>query len=103
MMKFFNVIDGQRRSSDNNRQCIDPRTEEPLWDAPLAATKDLDEAVEAAQKALKTWSKTSIEERSEYLRKIVEVFTANRQELMEIVMKETGKSARYPNISTPVT
>lgn len=65
----------------------------------LAATKDLDEAVEAAQKALKTWSKTSIEERSEYLRKVVEVFTANEQELMEIVMKETGKSARYPNIS----
>lgn len=99
MMKFFNVINGQRRSSDDNHQCTDPRSEKPLWDAPLATTNDLDEAVEAAQKALKSWSKTSIEERSEYLRKIVEVFTANKQELMEIVMKETGKSVRYPNTS----
>ncbi|KAJ5013304.1 putative aldehyde dehydrogenase FUS7 [Colletotrichum sp. SAR 10_99] len=97
-MKFFNVIDGQRRSSDNSHQCTDPRTEEPLWDAPLATTQDLDEAVEAAQKALKTWSKTSIEERSEYLRKIVEVFTASKQELMEIVMKETGKSTLMAEI-----
>ncbi|KAI8226733.1 putative aldehyde dehydrogenase FUS7 [Colletotrichum sp. SAR 10_86] len=98
MMKFFNVIDGQRRSSDDNHQCIDPRSGKPLWDAPLATTNDLDEAVEAAQKALKSWSKTSIEERSEYLRKIVEVFTANKQELMEIVMKETGKSTLMAEI-----
>lgn len=91
-MKFYNVINGERRGSDNHHQCTDPRTEEPLWDAPLATTQDLEEAVAAAQKALKTWSKTTIEERSNLLRKIVEIYTTHKDELKEIVMKETGKS-----------
>ncbi|KAL0941622.1 aldehyde dehydrogenase [Colletotrichum truncatum] len=93
-MKFFNVIDGQRRSSEHKHQCTDPRTEQPLWDAPIATLQDLDHAVIAAQKALETWAKTSVEERSEYLRKIIDAYTTNKQELMEIVMKETGKSVR---------
>ncbi|KAJ0331274.1 hypothetical protein COL5a_002813 [Colletotrichum fioriniae] len=97
-MKFYNIINGQRRGSDNHHQCTDPRTEEPLWDAPLATTQDLEEAVAAAQKALKTWSKTSIEERSDYLRKIVDIYTTHKDELKEIVMKETGKSSLMADI-----
>lgn len=91
-MEFFNIIDGQRRDSDKHHRCPDPRTEELLWDAPIATSKDLEDAVAAAQRALKTWSQTSIEERSDYLRKMVAVYTAHKGELMEIVMKETGKS-----------
>ncbi|KAK6225493.1 aldehyde dehydrogenase [Colletotrichum tabaci] len=91
-MKFFNVIDGQRRGSDKHHRCTDPRTEEPLWDAPIATVHDLANAVAAAQKALKAWSKTTVDERCDYLRRIVEVYTTHKEELMEIVMKETGKS-----------
>ncbi|TDZ27813.1 putative aldehyde dehydrogenase FUS7 [Colletotrichum spinosum] len=97
-MKFYNVIDGQRRGSGSHHQCTDPRTEEPLWDAPIATVHDLEDAVTAAQKALETWAKISIEERSDYLRKIVDIFTANKAELMEIVMKETGKSSLMAEI-----
>jgi acyl-CoA reductase-like NAD-dependent aldehyde dehydrogenase len=94
-MKFFNIINGEKRSSEQFHQVTDPRTEEPLWDVPVATTKDLDEAVEVAQKALKTWGKSTLAERSEALRKMAEAFQANKEELYEILMKETGKSASF--------
>ncbi|OHW90934.1 aldehyde dehydrogenase [Colletotrichum incanum] len=97
-MKFFNVIDGQRRGGDSHHQCTNPRTEEALWDAPIATVHDLEDAVTAAQRALKKWSKTTIKERTEVLLKIVDVYTAHKEELMEIVMKETGKSSLMAGI-----
>ncbi|GKT44536.1 putative aldehyde dehydrogenase fus7 [Colletotrichum spaethianum] len=99
-MKFFNVIDGQRRGGDSHHQCTNPRTEEALWDAPIATVRDLEDAITAAQKALKAWSKTTTEERADFLRKIVDVYTAHKEELMEIVMKETGKSLLAYSCST---
>jgi acyl-CoA reductase-like NAD-dependent aldehyde dehydrogenase len=91
-MKFFNVVNGQSREGETSHQCVDPRTEEPLWDAPIASLKDLDDAVAAAQDAQKTWGKSTIEERSALLKKMVEIYQANKEELFEIIMKETGKS-----------
>ncbi|KAF6805553.1 aldehyde dehydrogenase [Colletotrichum sojae] len=95
---FFNVINGERRVGVKHHQCIDPRTEEPLWKAPIATVSDLEDAVAAAQRALKAWSKTSVQERSDYLRKMVAVYDAHKEELMAIVMKETGKSSMLANI-----
>ncbi|EFQ34800.1 aldehyde dehydrogenase [Colletotrichum graminicola] len=97
-MEFFNVVDGQRRASDNHHQCTNPRTEEPLWDAPVATVHDLEDAITAAQKAFQTWSKTTVKERADYLRKIVDVYIAHKEELMEIIMKETGKSSLMAEI-----
>ncbi|KAK2023391.1 aldehyde dehydrogenase [Colletotrichum zoysiae] len=97
-MEFFNVINGQRRSSESNHQCTNPRTEDPLWDAPIASLRDLEDAISGAQKALQTWSKTTTEERADYLSKIADVYTAHKEELMEIVMRETGKSSLMAEI-----
>jgi acyl-CoA reductase-like NAD-dependent aldehyde dehydrogenase len=91
-MKFYNIINGERREGETAHQCTDPRTEEPLWDAPIATIKDLDEAVAAAQQAMKTWGKSTIEERKALLVKMADTYQANKEELFEIVMKETGKS-----------
>ena len=49
-LQFFNIIDGKARGAKESHQSIDPRTEEPLWDAPLATTQDLDDAVAAARR-----------------------------------------------------
>ncbi|KAK2008448.1 aldehyde dehydrogenase [Colletotrichum eremochloae] len=97
-MEFFNVIDGQRRAGDSHHQGINPRTEEPLWDAPVATMHDLEDAIAAAQKALQTWSKTTTKERANYLSKIADVYNAHKEELMEIIMKETGKSSLMAEI-----
>ena len=93
--KFWNVVNGEKRDGETAHQCLDPRTEEPLWDAPIASVKDLDEAVAAAQKAYKTWGKSTVDERKALLVKIAETYQANQEELFDIVMKETGKSVRH--------
>jgi hypothetical protein len=96
-MQFYNIIDGQCRGSETYHQCTNPRTEELLWDAPLATTKDLDDAVAAAQRALKTWSKSTVPERQALIVKIAETILENQDMLLEYVMKETGKSVRIFN------
>lgn len=91
-MNFYNVINGENRSGGSSHRCVDPRTEEELWDAPIATTEELDEAVAAAEKAFVTWSKTTIEERKAALASIAKKMTEHAEELKEIIMKETGKS-----------
>lgn len=94
-MSFYNIINGERRSSPNVHQCTDPRTEEPLWDAPLATSGDLDEAIAAARTAQPEWAKSSVAHRQILLKKLGERLGEHRQELVECLMKETGKSVGF--------
>jgi acyl-CoA reductase-like NAD-dependent aldehyde dehydrogenase len=91
-MAFYNIINGERRTSPNVHQCTDPRTEEPLWDAPLASSEDLDEAVAAAKAAQPSWGQTTLAHRQGLLQKLGERLEEHRQELMDCLMRETGKS-----------
>ncbi|KAI2778842.1 aldehyde dehydrogenase [Daldinia loculata] len=90
--QFYNIIDGKPRTSKDHHQVIDPRTEEPLWDAPIASTKDLDDAVEAANRAFKTWKKSTVAERQKAVHDVANIILENLDILTEVQMKETGKS-----------
>lgn len=90
--QFFNLINGERRGSTQHHQVVDPRTEEPLWDAPIATPQDLDDAVVAAQEAFKEWRQTTLAERQALLVRMAGVVTDNAAELTEMLMRETGKS-----------
>ncbi|KAI1269358.1 Aldehyde/histidinol dehydrogenase [Xylariaceae sp. FL1019] len=91
-LAFFNIVDGKKRSSDTREQVTDPRTEEQLWDVPIATTEDLDDAVEAAARAFKTWKLTTQAERHKTLQDLADCIRANKELLTEIHTKETGKS-----------
>ena len=91
-MQFFNIVNGEKRTSSVGHHAISPRTEETLWDAPIATVQDLDEAVSAAQTAQKTWANTTIAERQALLQKLSDRLETHRDELINIVMRETGKS-----------
>lgn len=93
---FYNIINGEKRSSATSHKVTDPRTEEPLWDVPVATPADLEEAIVAANKAFKTWGKTTIPERQAVLAKMSEVIEKNAPELSELARKETGKSVGGP-------
>ncbi|KAI2632314.1 aldehyde dehydrogenase [Hypoxylon sp. NC1633] len=90
--QFFNVIDGKPRPSKEHHQVLDPRTEEPLWDAPIATSEDLDDAVEAANRAFKTWKKTTVAERQQAVHDVANCILKNVDVLTEVQMRETGKS-----------
>jgi acyl-CoA reductase-like NAD-dependent aldehyde dehydrogenase len=89
---FYNIIDGKQRGSKVNEQVVDPRTEELLWDVPIASAQDLDDAVDAASRAFKTWKYSPQAERHNVLQAVADCLRANVDVLAHIHMKETGKS-----------
>lgn len=88
---FLNIIDGQPRGSKDIHHGINPSNGKPLWDVPIASAEDLEDAVKAAQKAFKTWSKTKWEDRQAIIKKIREEYLKYENEMANILMLEGGK------------
>ena len=86
-----NIINGQFAPTPTTRHSIDPSTGEPLCKVPLARKEDLDEAVEGARKAFKTWSKTTFEERAKLVSEFADAVEENREELEKLLTMEQGK------------
>lgn len=95
--KFHNIIDGKPRSADKFHQGVDPSTGEKLWDVPIATQQDVDDAVVAAEKAFKTWSKTPVEERKKMITKFDELYRSYEKEFTDLMCKETGKPRMFAN------
>ncbi|KAK3604985.1 hypothetical protein CHS0354_000650 [Potamilus streckersoni] len=60
--------------------------------APDSDERDVDNAVQAAQRAFPTWSKTSLEKRYEILIKISQLIEKNKDELVALEINDTGKA-----------
>jgi succinylglutamic semialdehyde dehydrogenase len=85
-------INGEWIDSDGEKfQSINPANNETIWEGTEASSKEVDEAVEAARNSFEKWSALSLEKRLEYLEKFTELLKENRDELKEIISKETGK------------
>jgi acyl-CoA reductase-like NAD-dependent aldehyde dehydrogenase len=88
---FYNIIDSERRSGDSTT-VTNPRTNEPLWDVPVARETQLNYAVEAARVSFKSWKLLTIEERQSYLLKLADELEQQRDEIHAPLAGETGKS-----------
>lgn len=86
-------IDGEWvESSDGKYQyVINPATEEPFAQFPLATEKDVDKAVRAAYRAFREWSKTSLEERRKLLRSAADNVEKRASEIARLLTREQGK------------
>lgn len=87
-------IDGQWVDGSAGRRLpvIDPATGDELAQFAVAEESDCIAAVEAAGRALGTWSRTSPRERAELLRAAFEILRTEREELAEGIAAENGKS-----------
>ncbi|EHK97551.1 putative Betaine aldehyde dehydrogenase, chloroplastic [Glarea lozoyensis 74030] len=94
--KFHNIVDGLPRSSTNFHRGTNPSDGKELWEVPIASENDLDDAVEAARKAFKTWSKTKWEDRQEIIKNIAKEFMKYEAEMGKLVMLEGGKPKFLP-------
>jgi hypothetical protein len=74
---------------------INPATGEVFAHVPHGTEEDLNEAVEGAKQAYKTWSKTPYEERAACLVKYGELLLANADRLAEALSKEQGKPLAF--------
>jgi len=79
-------------SSGKKIETLNPENNEVWATVPEANTKDVDQAVQAAQNAFEnTWSKLHPRERAKYLRLIGEQLRANAEQLGKIETIDTGK------------
>lgn len=71
---------------------VNPATGDVVKEYPTATDKQIDEALAAAQKAYREWSKNStVAQRAALIRKVAALHTERRQELAEIINREMGK------------
>ena len=89
-----NFINGQWVESKTEKYDIvpNPATGEELARVPLSTREDLDEAVQIAKDAFKTWSKTPVPKRARILFKYQQLLVEHWDELAELITKENGKS-----------
>ena len=90
-LKLF--IDGQWHGADNRKSedVINPATGKVLAKLPHASKADLDQALAAADKAFKTWSKTSAYDRSNILRKAANLMRERADHIARVQTQEQGK------------
>lgn len=90
------LIDGQWVEAENHAtfETHNPANNELLAVCADASASDVDKAVNAAQKAFETWSKTSPQERSAFLLKAADLIDTHAKELAEIETRDNGKPLR---------
>ncbi|MBZ9760209.1 NAD-dependent succinate-semialdehyde dehydrogenase [Mesorhizobium sp. CA8] len=93
-MRQANLINGEWVQADSG-QTIDvnnPATGLKIGTVPKAGKAETRRAIEAAEEAFKSWSKTTALERSKLLRKLHDAMMDNQDVLAELLTIEQGKS-----------
>ncbi len=88
-MALFEAIpsqDGRRRYDVKS-----PVTLESIWQFECATPDEVRAAVARARKAQQDWAKRSFDERAELLWRLVDQFVARQDDIIDVVIKETGK------------
>ena len=67
-----------------------PATREIFAKVPTGNAKDVDAAAKAAHRALPVWSATPLEERISLMKRFLEIFRSQEDELIDITVKELG-------------
>lgn len=84
-------IDGNKISSDEAFDVINPATAEVFASAPDCTQAELEVAVEAARKAQKSWGAMSLDERRPFLLALSGKIAENAESLASLLTKEQGK------------
>ncbi|UDB47871.1 CoA-acylating methylmalonate-semialdehyde dehydrogenase [Bacillus safensis] len=78
--------------SSQTESVFNPATGKVIAEVPLSTKEDVDRAVQAANEAFQTWSKTAVPKRARVLFKYQQLLVENWDELAELVTLENGKS-----------
>ena len=78
-------------SSSSMIPVINPATEEVISEVPNGTAADVDAAVQAAERAQKSWCKLPAIKRAGYLREIAQAIRQNKDALARTIVEEQGK------------
>ncbi len=82
---------------------LNPSTEEVISRQPEGTIEDVNEALDAARAAQKSWAALPAVQRAAYLNKIAEGIRARREEFIDIIMREQGKTLSWATVEVDVT
>jgi succinate-semialdehyde dehydrogenase/glutarate-semialdehyde dehydrogenase len=87
------LINGKRVDTNSNAtiEILDPTTQELIDTVPAATEEDMLQAIEVAQVGKKPWAALPQYKRSNILYKWADLIVANRDELIPLLARETGK------------
>ena len=88
-LKLF--IAGEWRTTASDMPVVNPATEQELGRLPRAAKSDLDDALEAAEKGFRIWSRTSPRKRSDVILRAAALMRARQEEIAHSITLEHGK------------
>lgn len=88
---YYNVIDGSLKSTHEVRHGINPATGEHLPPVPVSTFADVEDAVEAAQRAFRNWSRTSWVQRAEAVGNFADALEHHALDFAKLLTVEQGK------------
>ncbi len=88
------LINGELVRGHETAPVINPATEQPFAESPVASHEQLDQAVAAAKAAQVHWAETSTEERRKVLGLIADRIDANVEDIARVLTLEQGKTLR---------
>ncbi|MGG1661612.1 aldehyde dehydrogenase [Brevibacillus sp. NRS-1366] len=103
--KYQMFIDGEfvDSSSQETTQVINPATEEVISEVPKGTVEDVRRAIEAAERAQKSWSRLAPIERAAYLRVISKEIRDNVGNLARTISEEMGKTLALAEVEVHFT
>ena len=98
-------IDGQFCEASDGQwiDVLNPSTEEVISRQPNGTIADVNRALDAARAAQKQWAKTPAIERAAWLKKLANGIRERREEFIDIIMREQGKTITWATIEVDVT
>jgi betaine-aldehyde dehydrogenase len=73
-------------------ECVNPATEDFIGKVPKATGADVQQAVDAAERAQVKWAALPVQERSNYLNRLADAFTAHADELLMLEVADSGNA-----------
>ena len=95
-LKLF--IDGRWRKTGADMPVVNPATEEELGRLPIAAQKDLDDALEAAVKGFEVWRRTAPRERADTILRAAALMRERQEEIATSITLEHGKPLKQARL-----
>ncbi|MFV0318431.1 MAG: aldehyde dehydrogenase family protein [Microthrixaceae bacterium] len=88
------IIGGNSVPGAGTYDIVNPATEQVVAAAPEASVDQANSAVDAASEAFGSWSRTKPQERAELLNRAADLIDAHVEELVPLVVAETGATLR---------
>lgn len=84
-------INGKWRKTTSDMPVLNPATEEEIGRLPVAETRDLDDALEAAEKGFRVWRQVAPAQRALVLNKAAALMRERQEEIATAITAEHGK------------